>query len=222
MPAEIKDSFKIGSKCLILADCDMRGDISIGDGCVIQPRCTLLALSGPIVLGTDNVLEENVVIVNRLRRPLVIGDYNLFQVGSRIESPRIGSHNNFGIRSRTSPHVSIGSNCTIGSACLVLPSPFPTRRRPREQPRADDDKGEETDPGARDGEQAGGEEPLDNDEAVEVLASNTTVFGSDNRRRTIDNPDDARQGSVQARALFVKHLEYLRETLPRFHKLKMF
>jgi len=55
-------------------------------GTVLQPRCTILAMSGPIILGSNNIVEENVVIVNRLKQPMVIGDNNLFEVGCRQSS----------------------------------------------------------------------------------------------------------------------------------------
>ncbi|GAA6010703.1 hypothetical protein JCM11491_002904 [Sporobolomyces phaffii] len=208
MPTEIKDSFQIGTKCVVVADCDLRGDITIGQGSVLQPRCTILALSGPIVLGDNNILEENVVIVNRLKQPLVIGNSNLFQVGARIESPKIGDHNNFGIRSRISPHVQVESHCTVGSGCVVLPSPFPSPAPPPSvQPDSAMPPSSEPEP-----DSAPDSEPL------ETLPSHTHVFSSENRRRV----NDSGEGVVQTRALFVKHIEYLRESLPRFHKLKMF
>lgn len=59
---------------------------------------------------------------------------------------------------------------------------------------------------------------LDPTTTIETLVSYTNVFGSENRRRV----NDSGEGSVQEKALFVKHIEHLRESLPRFHKLKMF
>lgn len=53
-------------------------------GTILQPGCTLLAVAGPIVLGENNIVEDNVVIVNRHRAPMVIGDNNLFEVGCRM------------------------------------------------------------------------------------------------------------------------------------------
>ncbi|GAA5928220.1 uncharacterized protein JCM15063_003824 [Sporobolomyces koalae] len=194
MPPDIKDSIQVGPKCVVVDSCDLRGDITIGPGTVLQPRCTLLALSGPIILGSNNIVEENVVIVNRLKRPLVIGDHNLFQVGARIESPTVGDHNSFGIRSRTSPHVTIGSHCSIGAGCIVLPNPFAATT---------------TTSAATEDE---------TDATVDKVADYTHVFGADNRQTIYDSGE----GSVQERALFAKHLDYLRETLPKFHKLKMF
>jgi hypothetical protein len=36
------------------------------------------------VIGRNNIIEENVVIINRRPMPLVIGDENLFEVGACI------------------------------------------------------------------------------------------------------------------------------------------
>lgn len=35
-------------------------------GTILHPRCTILALLGPIIIGSNCIIEENVVIVNRL------------------------------------------------------------------------------------------------------------------------------------------------------------
>ncbi|KWU46129.1 trimeric LpxA-like protein [Rhodotorula sp. JG-1b] len=160
------DAFKVGPKAVVVADCDLRGDITLGT--ILQPRCTILAVSGPIIFGENNIVEENVIIVNRHKQPMVIGDFNLF------ESPTIGSHNVFGIRSRVLPSVSVGSHCVLGAGCLVQADP-------------------------------------------DSLADYMHVFGSENRQRKATG-----EGDGQAKALFAKHWEYLRDTLPRYHKLKMF
>jgi dynactin-6 len=121
-----------------------------------------------------------------------------------IESPKIGDYNQFGICSRVSPHVSIESNCSIGAGCIVLPSPFPSTSSATTLDTTITN--------------LGGEETEGEAQSLETLSSFTSVFGSDNRRRT----NDSGEGTVQEKALFVKHLGYLSETLPRFFKLKMF
>ncbi|GAA5908304.1 hypothetical protein JCM6882_006796 [Rhodosporidiobolus microsporus] len=233
MPAEIKDSFKVGTKTVVVNDCDLRGDITLGSGTILQPRCTVIAASGPIIFGSNNVVEELAIIVNRHKEPLIIGDSNLFEVGCRVESPSIGSHNTFGIRSRVSPHVAVGSHCTIGAGCTVLPSPFlPT-------PPADEASAAPPDPPSSDAPEsdvsmaaassspspatsplpssAPTPPPAPSADGVDTLPDHTHVFGSENRRRKASG-----EGTGQAKALFVKHWEYLRETLPKYHKLKMF
>ena len=42
------------------------GEVSIGPGTVINPMAKILAISGPIVIGENNLIEENAVIINEL------------------------------------------------------------------------------------------------------------------------------------------------------------
>jgi hypothetical protein len=53
------------STALIAQDSDLRGDITVGSGCIVHPKAAILALGGPIVMGADCVVEETAVIVNR-------------------------------------------------------------------------------------------------------------------------------------------------------------
>ncbi|BGP15886.1 hypothetical protein JCM10213v2_003878 [Rhodosporidiobolus nylandii] len=224
MSTGIVDSFKVGTKTAVVQDCELRGDITLGSGTVLQPKCTVIAAAGPIIFGSNNIVEEQAIIVNRHKAPLIIGDNNLFEVGCRIESPSIGSHNTFGIKSRVSPHVAVGSNCVVGAGCVVLPSPFP----PASSPHASSATPSSASAG---GAEAADAPPSDVDmlsassspapppapSAAETLPDYTHVFGSENRRRKASS-----EGTGQAKALFVKHHEYLRETIPKYNKLKMF
>jgi acetyltransferase-like isoleucine patch superfamily enzyme len=65
MPAPSKDRFTLSSQVTICQDADLRGEITIGSGCVFSPKCTVLAMNGPIVFGDGCIVEENVIIVNR-------------------------------------------------------------------------------------------------------------------------------------------------------------
>jgi dynactin-6 len=58
------------STALIAQDSDLRGDITLGPGCIVHPKAAILALGGPIVIGADCVVEETAVIVNRYVRRL--------------------------------------------------------------------------------------------------------------------------------------------------------
>lgn len=71
------------SSALIAQDTILRGDVTIGQGCIIHPRATIDASLGPIVIGSDCVVEEMAVIRNRRNETLRIGDGNHFMVGSR-------------------------------------------------------------------------------------------------------------------------------------------
>lgn len=224
-------------------------------GTVLHPRCTVLAMSGPIILGSNCIVEENVVIVNRTKNTMTVGDENHFQIGCRtsagpfrracelmrlsptgIESTAVGNHNIFAPRSRTSHLVSVGSNCNIGAGCVVLPSPFsPIALRPTLPTRysADDELPPPPTP-AKQGSETIAEESTSDISMVtasppppiptktpslpsgEALPDYTQIFG-DGRRRIWSG-----EGRGQARAFHAKHLDYLRETLPKYNKLKMF
>ncbi|GAA6022534.1 hypothetical protein JCM10207_006578 [Rhodosporidiobolus poonsookiae] len=239
MPADIRDTFKVGTKTVVVEQCDLRGDITIGSGTILQPRCTIVAAAGPIIFGQNNIVEETVVIVNRHKTPLIIGDNNLFEVGCRIEAPSIGDWNTFGIKCRVSPQVSVGSHCTIGAGCMILPSPFPPsassdpfkaalaqKEEPAPPPPPPDSDTAMESPAPSDDNPPLASPPPDTPSAApsppstasgDKLDDYTHVFGSENRRRKASG-----EGEGQAKALFVKHHDFLRDMLPKYNKLKMF
>jgi dynactin-6 len=125
-----------------------------------------------------------------------------------VESPSVGSNNVFEIRSRVAFNVSVGSHCTVGAGCVVLPSPFSVSRQ--------DDTAAATS-AAQESENVAGHVDRHKEIAIETLQDYTQVFGAECRRRTWSG-----EGSAQAKSLHSKHLDYLRETLPKYNKLKMF
>lgn len=50
---------------------------------MLHPRCSIVAYSGPIVIGSNCIIEETAIIVNRTKGVMIIGDDNHFQVGCR-------------------------------------------------------------------------------------------------------------------------------------------
>lgn len=84
------------------------GNIKFGEACIIHPGCSIIAEGGDIVFGDFNIIEEKVKIYNKLKkdelgRPMkkdmVIGNYNVFEVFSYVESTDIGDLNEFQHRS---------------------------------------------------------------------------------------------------------------------------
>lgn len=159
-----------------------------------------------------------------------------------IESPSIGSHNTFGIRCRTTANVSVGSYCTIGAGCVVLCSPFGPPSLPfdhdpiptlhtsdhsqdrvfRVEEHTPNESGSATDVDMDvDPTEQKDEAPVESDgvklQERETLPDFTVVYGIDNRRRLWSG-----EGQGQNKALHAKHLVYLTETLPKFHKLRVF
>jgi len=90
------------------------GVVKFGEGCVIHPTCSIIADGGEIIFGSNNIIEvwrsviqEKVVIHNKpvkdangvvQKRPMIIGDFNLFEMCTSIENSDIGSYNVFEYR----------------------------------------------------------------------------------------------------------------------------
>lgn len=214
-----RDNLTVGTRVIIAQDADLRGEVSVGSGSVIHPKATVLALQGPISIGSDCIIEETAVIVNRRSTPLKIGDNNLFEVGCRIEAASIGSYNVFEVRSKVAQNIRVGSYSVVGAGCTVLPKPmrddqlaalFDGDEELDEEQLLADDKGgpEGKDPRARLSEAE--------EEVFEELPDQTVVYGADSKRRLWSG-----EGAQQQAALHAKHLEYLRDAIPRVHKLKI-
>ena len=56
---------QVDSGAVVCADAEIRGEVVIGAGSVVQPGAKLLAIGGPIVLGKNVVVDERAELVNR-------------------------------------------------------------------------------------------------------------------------------------------------------------
>jgi len=171
--APIKDKFSIHTKAVVCQDVDLRGDITIGSGTVIHPKVTIFAITGPIVIGANNIIEEGVIIINRKKETMRIGDDNLFEIGCRVESPSVGSFNTISTRARVHYTVRLTSHCILNPGVLLLTS------------------------------------------EEETLPEYTVVYGPNAEMRVWSG-----KGEIQELDLRRKHGEYLRETVPKFNRLR--
>ncbi len=210
-----RDNLVVGTRVVIAQDADLRGEISVGSGTVIHPKATILALQGPISIGSNCIIEETAIIVNRRSTPIKIGDNNLFEVGCRIEAAGVGSHNVFEMRSRVAHNVKVGSYSIVGAGCIVLPRPI--EQEDLESIFDDDEDEAQKVSDTRKGDAESAKElKKEEAEVFETLPDLTVVYGSDNKRRLWSG-----EGAQQQAALHAKHLEYLRDAIPRTHKLKI-
>ncbi|EMD35252.1 hypothetical protein CERSUDRAFT_116066 [Gelatoporia subvermispora B] len=122
MPPAMRDKITIHSRAVVPQDAELKGDITIGAGTIVHPKATIFAAAGPIVIGSGCILEEAVILVNRRKEVMRIGDDNLFEVGCRVESPSIGNMNTISARARVHHTVRISSYCFIGAGCLLVPT----------------------------------------------------------------------------------------------------
>jgi dynactin-6 len=49
----------------VCQEAELIGDITIEEGTVVHPKARILAKGGPIIIGQNNIIEEQVVIENR-------------------------------------------------------------------------------------------------------------------------------------------------------------
>lgn len=225
MPSTISNLFRrdnlvVGTRVVIAADADLRGEISVGSGTVIHPKATILALQAPISIGSNCIIEETAVIVNRRSTPIKIGDNNLFEVGCRVEAAGVGNHNVFEIKCRVASNITVGSHCVVGAGCSVLPKPIADGELEK---LFDHDEAESPKEQAVGTEAETGAQSIDNPnkdegdkQVLETLPDQTVVYGADSKRRLWNG-----EGAQQQAALHAKHLEYLRDAIPRLHKLKI-
>lgn len=84
---------KICQGALVCEDrVELIGDITIGSRTLIHPNVKIIAQAGPIIIGENNIIEEQTVIINRMpdmdiksdsnQILMIIGDNNIFEVGS--------------------------------------------------------------------------------------------------------------------------------------------
>ncbi|KAI8071636.1 trimeric LpxA-like protein [Gongronella butleri] len=159
-----------GIGAVVCQEAELKGEVAIGNGTVLHPKCRIIAEGGPIYIGKNNIIEENCILFNKNVSPLVIGDDNVFEVGSYVEGSRVGNGNTIGTRARVLGNTTIGNHCVVGAGCAT--------------------------------------------ELNETIEDMTVIYGAQPYRRT--------QSAIlpgQA-SLHTRHLEYLREMLPRFNHLK--
>lgn len=118
---------KIAQSALVCDECELVGDITIGSKTVIHPKARIIAEDGPIYIGENNIVEELVQIINKnpegksssTQNVMIIGNNNVFEVGSYIEATKIGDHNMVEAKAKVGRQVELTSGCIIGVMCSV-------------------------------------------------------------------------------------------------------
>ncbi|VDN16901.1 unnamed protein product [Dibothriocephalus latus] len=118
---------KIAPGAVVCSESELQGDISIGTRTVIHPKARIIAECGPIKIGESNLIEERVEIINNVPNSvMIVGDFNVFEVGARCHSREVGDSNVFESKCFVGPQVRISNGCIIGAMCSVTaPGPIP-------------------------------------------------------------------------------------------------
>jgi len=130
MSRDIKGSVKISAGAVVCNESELRGDITIGARTVIHPKAKILAESGPIIIGEGNLIEEQSEIINRAEGEggdgeggtvsvMIIGNNNVFEVGSSSHSLKIGDSNILEAKSYVGRDTSLSHGCIIGAGCSL-------------------------------------------------------------------------------------------------------
>lgn len=182
------------ARAKVCEEATLIGDITISSGCVIHPSASIIAESGPIILGENCIVEEYATILYRIPKDyptqlldtlklqssheqqqqqqlsnkpaLIIGANNVFEVGCTIEALNIGDKNVFECKSYVSPYVVITNGCIIGSGCKL--------------------------------------------EGKQILPENTVIYSENCLQRE----------ALEKQGSHTIQLDYLRKVLPNYHHLK--
>ncbi|CAG2064681.1 unnamed protein product [Timema podura] len=92
---------------------------------IVHPKVTIIAEAGPIIIGENNLIEEQTSIINRLPQGtttpsatpvLIIGANNVFEVDSYSEAMKIGDNNVL----ESKEMLNSRTGCIIGAGCRVV------------------------------------------------------------------------------------------------------
>ena len=109
----------------------IEGRVRVGPGCILRP---MVHLSGPLTMGTGNVVFTGAVLGERPQHlkyggeptGVEIGDFNIFREHVTVHRgtthswrTRIGSHNFFMVNSHVAHDCRIGNRCILANGALL-------------------------------------------------------------------------------------------------------
>jgi dynactin-6 len=105
------------------------GEVSIGSRSVVHPKAHIIAEAGPIIIGENNLIEEQARIINAfdeggednsgIVRVMIIGNNNVFEVGSHSNALKIGDNNVLESKCFVGRSVVLSNGCIVGAGCKV-------------------------------------------------------------------------------------------------------
>ncbi|MBM3131862.1 MAG: gamma carbonic anhydrase family protein [Chloroflexi bacterium] len=105
----------------------VRGDVEIGDHCMVWPGAVITADAGTIRIGKCTIIEDNSSLhvgtyedwLKTERGVLEIGDYVTIGHGAVVHGRKIGNHALIGMNAVVLQHVEIGESCIIAAGAVV-------------------------------------------------------------------------------------------------------
>ena len=111
---------KITPGAVVCQEAELKGEITVGAKTVVHPKARIIAEHGPIVIGEGNLIEEQTLIWNSTHgKTMVIGNFNVFEIGCISQAVNIGNNNVLEAKSKVGPQVELGDGCVIGNKCQI-------------------------------------------------------------------------------------------------------
>lgn len=102
------------------------GDVTIGEGSNIWFGCVLRGDWGPITVGKNTSIQENVTIHIEMGRSVKIGDNCIIGHHCMIHGPaEIGNFCTIGIGANILHNSKLGERCTVGAGAVLLNKDIP-------------------------------------------------------------------------------------------------
>ncbi|CAD5209499.1 unnamed protein product [Bursaphelenchus xylophilus] len=116
-----KPRLEIHDDTFIHTGSSLSGEIVFGAGTVVHPYAVINAGEGKIIFGNNNIIEELCHIENKdPSKVMIIGNDNLFEVGTECHAVAVGNNNVFCIKSKVGDKVQVTDGCVIGPKCIVM------------------------------------------------------------------------------------------------------
>jgi len=127
----LKSNVKIAPGAVVCNECELKGDITIGTKTVVHPKAKIIAEAGPICIGENNLIEEQCEIINIDKNEnsenkesgtssvMIIGNNNVFEVGSEVTCLKIGDNNVMEAKSFLGRHSNLSNGCIVGAGCRL-------------------------------------------------------------------------------------------------------
>ena len=123
----MSSSLTVSPGAVVCNESKLLGEVSIGARTVVHPKATIVAEAGPIIIGENNLIEEQAVIINA-RNPdatsdtgvvsvMIIGNNNVFEVGCRSSALKIGDNNVLESKCFVGRSVVLSNGCIVGAGC---------------------------------------------------------------------------------------------------------
>merc|ERR1712135_136508 len=127
--APMAPNIKLAPGAVVCAETDLRGDITIGAKTVIHPKAQIIAEAGPIIIGENNLIEEQVRIHNVAQSGptsnwavMIIGNNNVFEVDCFTEALNIGDNNILESKCYVGRQTELTNGCIVGSLVRLTTS----------------------------------------------------------------------------------------------------